>query len=61
MFPVVMKTLALFFTFFATMLNVHAELVTKPVTYEQGGVKLEGYLAYNDGTTALRPGVLVVP
>jgi dienelactone hydrolase len=43
------------------MLNAHASLVTKPVAYEQGGVKLEGYLAYDDQTTALRPGVLVVP
>ena len=56
-----MRTLALLFTFFATMLNTRAELVTKPIAYEQGGVKLEGYLAYNDGSTALRPGVLVVP
>ena len=43
------------------MLNARAELVSKPVAYEQGGVKLEGYLAYDDHTTALRPGVLVVP
>jgi len=56
-----MKTLVLLFVFSAIMLNARAELVTKPVAYEQGGVKLEGYLAYNDQTTALRPGVLVVP
>lgn len=56
-----MRTLALLFTFFMVMLTARAALVTKPVAYEQGGVKLEGYLAYDDQTTALRPGVLVVP
>jgi dienelactone hydrolase len=61
MFQVIMRKLALLFTPLLTLLNLRAELVTKPVAYEQGGVKLEGYLAYNDATTALRPGVLVVP
>jgi len=61
MFKSVMRNLALLFTFFTVMLNARAELVSKPVAYEQGGVKLEGYLAYDDHTTALRPGVLVVP
>jgi dienelactone hydrolase len=61
MFSPAMKTSALLLIFFAALLNAHAELVTKPVAYEQGGVKLEGYLAYNDTITALRPGVLVVP
>jgi dienelactone hydrolase len=35
--------------------------VTKAVGYEQAGVKLEGWLAYDDSTTGKRPGVLVVP
>jgi dienelactone hydrolase len=56
-----MKTLVLLFVFSSVMVNARAELVTKPVAYEQGGVKLEGLLAYDDQTTALRPGVLVVP
>jgi dienelactone hydrolase len=41
-----------------------AKIVTKPVAYEQAGVKLEGYLAYDDekATAAnLAPGVLVIP
>lgn len=56
-----MKTLVLLLACFTIMLNAHASLVTKTVAYEQGGVKLEGFLAYDDQTTALRPGVLVVP
>jgi len=44
-------------------LSAHARLVTKPVAYEHAGVKLEGYLAYDDEKTAKGkiPGVLVVP
>ncbi len=41
-----------------------AKLVTKPVAYEHAGVKLEGYLAYDDAKTSVdqkSPGVLVVP
>ncbi|HTJ78266.1 MAG TPA: dienelactone hydrolase family protein [Rariglobus sp.] len=43
--------------------SAHAALVTKPVAYEQAGVKLEGYLAYDDAKVSaehLAPGVLVV-
>lgn len=43
---------------------LHAKIITKPVTYEHAGVKLEGYLAYDDTkTSAARPapGVLVMP
>jgi len=36
-------------------------IVAKPVAYEQDGVKLTGYLAYDDASSAKRPGVLVVP
>ena len=38
-----------------------AKLVTKSVPYEQGGVKLEGFLAYDDSAKGQRPGVLVIP
>ncbi|HTS02396.1 MAG TPA: dienelactone hydrolase family protein [Thermoanaerobaculia bacterium] len=40
-----------------------AKIVTKPVDYEQGGVKLQGLLAYDDAKTARGklPGVLVLP
>jgi dienelactone hydrolase len=41
--------------------GAQAKLVTKSVSYEQGGVKLEGFLAYDDSVKGNRPGVLVVP
>lgn len=37
-----------------------AKLVTRTVAYEHAGVKLEGFLAYDDATAEHRPGVLVV-
>ena len=40
------------------------KIVTKPVAYEHAGVKLEGYLAYDDEKVTAgkkAPGVLVVP
>lgn len=36
------------------------KIVTQPVTYEHEGVKLEGFLAYDDASTTPQPGVLVV-
>lgn len=41
----------------------HAKIVTRSVPYEHDGVKLEGYLAYDDAKTAggKQPGVLVIP
>jgi dienelactone hydrolase len=44
--------------------SLSAKIVTRPVAYEQGGVKLEGYLAYDDAKVVAggrTPGVLVVP
>ena len=37
-----------------------AEIRTQKVAYEQAGVKLEGLLAWDDSSSAKRPGVLVV-
>src|SRR5437868_186082 len=37
-----------------------AEVKTKTVPYEYGGVTFKGYLAWDDSTTGKRPGVLVV-
>ncbi|HEX2861645.1 MAG TPA: dienelactone hydrolase family protein, partial [Lacunisphaera sp.] len=45
-------------------LSLPAKIVTKPVAYEHAGVKLEGYLAYDDAKAkpgARSAGVLVVP
>ena len=39
---------------------VSAELVTKEVEYEGGGVKMKGYLAYDGAVEGKRPAVLVV-
>lgn len=47
-----------------TSLPMSAKLVTKPVAYEHAGVKLEGWLAYDDAKVTARkkaPGVLVLP
>jgi dienelactone hydrolase len=44
--------------------SLSAKIVTKPVAYEQAGVKLEGYLAYDDEKVSAKSpgaGVLVVP
>ena len=44
--------------------SARAKLITKPVAYEHAGVKLEGYLAYDDAKVVAggkTPGVLVVP
>ena len=37
-----------------------AEVKTKPIVYEQGGTKLQGFLAWDDAAKGKRPGVLVV-
>jgi hypothetical protein len=37
-----------------------AKVVTKTIAYQQGGEKLEGYLAYDDAKSGPRPGVLVI-
>ena len=45
-------------------ISMNAKLITKPVAYEHAGVKLEGYLAYDDTKVSpdkKAPGVLVVP
>ncbi len=45
-------------------LPASAKIVTKPVAYEHAGVKLEGYLAYDDAKVSAQskaPGVLVLP
>jgi dienelactone hydrolase len=56
-----MKNTIYFLFLLALAAGAQAKLVTKSVPYEQGGVKLEGYLTYDDGIKGLRPGVLVVP
>jgi dienelactone hydrolase len=38
----------------------HAKVQSQTITYKQGKVELEGYLAWDDATATKRPGVLVV-
>jgi len=58
-----MKNLVALVLVCAAALSASAKIVTRPVAYEHAGVKLEGYLAYDDSRTAQgkQPGVLVVP
>jgi dienelactone hydrolase len=59
-----MKTFTLLLGTALLAMSAHAKIVTRPVAYEQGGVKLEGYLAYDDAKVSAAskaPGVLVLP
>jgi dienelactone hydrolase len=59
-----MKTFTLLLGTVLLAMSAHAKIVTRVVPYEQGGVKLEGYLAYDDTKTSATnkaPGVLVLP
>jgi dienelactone hydrolase len=62
-----MKTIVCLFAGLILSASVHAKLITRAVPYEHNGVKLEGYLAYDDAISpdgdrsprALRPGILI--
>lgn len=58
-----MKKIALLLICVAAVLPVSAKIVTKSVAYEHAGMKLTGFLAYDDEKAAAGklPGVLVVP
>jgi dienelactone hydrolase len=45
----------------STTSSARADLVTRTVEYQQGDAVLEGYLAYDGGGPARKPGVLVFP
>ncbi len=57
------KLLLLLSVVFLAFNHVEAELITKSVVYEDRGIKLEGYLAYDDAKTSpgKSAGILVVP
>jgi dienelactone hydrolase len=55
-----MKKLIPVFLALAGAFSVQAKIVTQTIEYKQGDVTLEGFLAYDDATSAARPGVLVV-
>lgn len=59
-----MKKVLLGLALVAAPFTMSAKFVTKPVAYEHDGVKLEGYLAYDDAVVSVKkkaPGVLVLP
>lgn len=56
-----MKTLMfLFITGVMFMTTIEAKIRTQTVDYESDGVKLQGYLAYDDAQKGKRPAVLIV-
>jgi dienelactone hydrolase len=55
-----MTLLAVLATLAAIPFPASAKLVTRTVEYDQGGVALEGYLAFDDARQGPRPGVLVI-
>jgi dienelactone hydrolase len=54
-----MKKFLLVFALAVATLTAHAKLITKVIPYEHDGVKLAGYLAYDDSGKSSRPGILV--
>jgi dienelactone hydrolase len=58
-----MKAAVLALLLFPGLISAQAKIVTKTVPYDQGGVHLVGYLAYDDAQTEGKklPGILVVP
>ncbi|HEY0867240.1 MAG TPA: dienelactone hydrolase family protein [Fimbriimonas sp.] len=40
--------------------SAHAEIVTRDVEYRDGDAALQGYVAYDDAQTGIRPGVMIV-
>jgi dienelactone hydrolase len=58
-----MKTLSIALLASICGISAQAKLVTKTVSYEQNGAKLEGFLAYDDSVTekGKRPGIVVFP
>jgi len=53
------KILLALFLFFAST-SAQAALVTKEIPYQDGDVKLTGYLAYDDSIKTPMPGILVI-
>jgi dienelactone hydrolase len=58
-----MKAISLSLLILTSAMTLQAKLVTKTVSYEQNGTKLEGYLAYDDSVTdkGKVPGIVVFP
>lgn len=55
-----MRKLFLLLTLLCLAVSSEAAVKTKVIEYKQGDTVLEGYLAWDDATSAKRPGVLIV-
>ena len=45
---------------FGLTIVARADTLAKEIEYTHNGIKLKGYLAYNDAVKGKRPGILVV-
>ncbi|MDZ4713256.1 MAG: dienelactone hydrolase family protein [bacterium] len=53
----ILLTLTILLSFF---MNANSEIVTSDVEYKIGDVTLQGYIAYDNSSSAKRPGILIV-
>jgi dienelactone hydrolase len=54
------RILGTIFFLMAMVVSAHGEIRGEPVEYVAGGTTMKGYLAYDDGLSGKRPGILVV-
>ncbi len=54
------RSALVFLAFVFTAVAAEAKIITKSVPYQSEGMKLEGYLAYDNAVNRKEPGVLVV-
>ncbi|HMS65088.1 MAG TPA: dienelactone hydrolase family protein [Ignavibacteria bacterium] len=55
-----MKKLIFVILFLSISMGLKSEIVTKDIEYKDGNMLLQGYLAYDNSNTNLRPGILIV-
>jgi dienelactone hydrolase len=55
-----MKSLTVIFLILIFFMNAHSEIITSDVEYKLGDVTLQGYVAYDNSSTAKRPGILII-
>ena len=55
-----MKKLLLIILMLTITMTVKSEIITKDIEYKDGNTVLQGYLAYDNNNSNIRPGVLIV-
>lgn len=55
-----MKKLLLIILILAHTITVKSEIITKDIEYKDGNTVLQGYIAYDNSSNNIRPGVLIV-